>query len=156
MQLTGRVEEKRRWSDGLHQAVEAKEGVKIQVYLWCFSSWGLYVTVVVKLSFSYLIKIVILFGLLRLIQLWWHKLHTSHYLSYTRSFQGWQGPQKLKYGHSYDLMKSAFLTLPPILYVKLDLPPVFIIVRFCPLLAGNFKELHKNEGSSQKDYIKKN
>lgn len=31
LQLTGRVEEKRRWSDGIHQAVEAKEGVKIQV-----------------------------------------------------------------------------------------------------------------------------
>ncbi|KAM7511113.1 hypothetical protein LguiB_009988 [Lonicera macranthoides] len=29
-ELTGRVEEKRRWSDGLHQAVEAKEGVRIQ------------------------------------------------------------------------------------------------------------------------------
>ncbi|KAL5714459.1 Protein translocase subunit SA2 [Ranunculus cassubicifolius] len=28
--LTGRVEEKRRWSDGIHQAVEAKEGLKIQ------------------------------------------------------------------------------------------------------------------------------
>lgn len=32
MQLTGRVEEKRRWSDGIHQAVEAKEGLKIQVH----------------------------------------------------------------------------------------------------------------------------
>lgn len=31
MQLTGRVEEKRRWSEGIHQAVEAKEGLKIQV-----------------------------------------------------------------------------------------------------------------------------
>jgi preprotein translocase subunit SecA len=30
-QLTGRVEPKRRWSDGIHQAVEAKEGLKIQV-----------------------------------------------------------------------------------------------------------------------------
>uniref|UniRef100_A0A2N9IRA9 chloroplast protein-transporting ATPase n=1 Tax=Fagus sylvatica TaxID=28930 RepID=A0A2N9IRA9_FAGSY len=30
MQLTGRVEEKRRWSEGIHQAVEAKEGLKIQ------------------------------------------------------------------------------------------------------------------------------
>ncbi|XP_031391634.1 protein translocase subunit SECA2, chloroplastic [Punica granatum] len=29
-ELTGRVEEKRRWSDGIHQAVEAKEGLKIQ------------------------------------------------------------------------------------------------------------------------------
>lgn len=29
-ELTGRVEEKRRWSEGIHQAVEAKEGVKIQ------------------------------------------------------------------------------------------------------------------------------
>ncbi|KAK2968194.1 hypothetical protein RJ640_018287, partial [Escallonia rubra] len=28
--LTGRVEEKRRWSEGIHQAVEAKEGLKIQ------------------------------------------------------------------------------------------------------------------------------
>eukprot|EP01018_Ginkgo_biloba_P024872 Gb_25957 [translate_table: standard] len=28
-ELTGRVEEKRRWSDGIHQAVEAKEGVQI-------------------------------------------------------------------------------------------------------------------------------
>ncbi|KAL5712516.1 Protein translocase subunit SA2 [Ranunculus cassubicifolius] len=28
--LTGRVEEKRRWSDDIHQAVEAKEGLKIQ------------------------------------------------------------------------------------------------------------------------------
>jgi len=33
-QLTGRVEEKRRWSEGIHQAVEAKEGLKIQVYMW--------------------------------------------------------------------------------------------------------------------------
>jgi preprotein translocase subunit SecA len=30
-ELTGRVEPKRRWSDGIHQAVEAKEGLKIQV-----------------------------------------------------------------------------------------------------------------------------
>ena len=30
-QLTGRVEEKRRWSEGVHQAVEAKEGLEIQV-----------------------------------------------------------------------------------------------------------------------------
>lgn len=29
-ELTGRVEEKRRWSDGIHQAVEAKEGVRIR------------------------------------------------------------------------------------------------------------------------------
>ncbi|KAI4337855.1 hypothetical protein L6164_016224 [Bauhinia variegata] len=29
-ELTGRAEEKRRWSDGIHQAVEAKEGLKIQ------------------------------------------------------------------------------------------------------------------------------
>lgn len=29
-ELTGRVEEKRRWSDGIHQAVEAKEGLEIQ------------------------------------------------------------------------------------------------------------------------------
>ncbi|CAI9112735.1 OLC1v1013222C1 [Oldenlandia corymbosa var. corymbosa] len=29
-ELTGRVEEKRRWSDGIHQAVEAKEGLQIQ------------------------------------------------------------------------------------------------------------------------------
>ncbi|KAF3954815.1 hypothetical protein CMV_019893 [Castanea mollissima] len=28
--LTGRVEEKRRWSEGIHQAIEAKEGLKIQ------------------------------------------------------------------------------------------------------------------------------
>ncbi|KAF7140532.1 hypothetical protein RHSIM_Rhsim06G0091300 [Rhododendron simsii] len=28
--LTGRVEEKRRWSGGIHQAVEAKEGLKIE------------------------------------------------------------------------------------------------------------------------------
>lgn len=34
LQLTGRVEEKRRWSEGIHQAVEAKEGLKIQVYHW--------------------------------------------------------------------------------------------------------------------------
>lgn len=34
LQLTGRVEEKRRWSDGIHQAVEAKEGLKIQVNLF--------------------------------------------------------------------------------------------------------------------------
>ena len=33
LQLTGRVEEKRRWSDGIHQAVEAKEGLRIQVCL---------------------------------------------------------------------------------------------------------------------------
>lgn len=32
-QLTGRVEEKRRWSEGIHQAVEAKEGLKIQVLI---------------------------------------------------------------------------------------------------------------------------
>ena len=32
-QLTGRVEPKRRWSDGIHQAVEAKEGLKIQVVI---------------------------------------------------------------------------------------------------------------------------
>ncbi|KAB1220996.1 Protein translocase subunit SECA2, chloroplastic [Morella rubra] len=30
VQLTGRIEEKRRWSEGIHQAVEAKEGLKIQ------------------------------------------------------------------------------------------------------------------------------
>lgn len=29
-ELTGRVEEKRRWSEGIHQAVEAKEGLSIQ------------------------------------------------------------------------------------------------------------------------------
>ncbi|KAH6785796.1 hypothetical protein C2S51_038251 [Perilla frutescens var. frutescens] len=29
-ELTGRVEEKTRWSDGIHQAVEAKEGLKIK------------------------------------------------------------------------------------------------------------------------------
>ncbi|GMH31238.1 hypothetical protein Nepgr_033081 [Nepenthes gracilis] len=29
-ELTGRVEEKRRWSEGIHQAVEAKEGLKVQ------------------------------------------------------------------------------------------------------------------------------
>ncbi|GKB88227.1 protein translocase subunit SecA2, chloroplastic isoform X1 [Tanacetum coccineum] len=29
-ELTGRVEEKRRWSEGIHQAVEAKEGLPIQ------------------------------------------------------------------------------------------------------------------------------
>lgn len=29
-ELTGRVEEKRRWSEGIHQAVEAKEGLDIQ------------------------------------------------------------------------------------------------------------------------------
>ncbi|WCJ44420.1 Protein translocase subunit SecA [Euphorbia peplus] len=29
-ELTGRVEEKRRWSEGIHQAVEAKEGLEIQ------------------------------------------------------------------------------------------------------------------------------
>ncbi|KAL0432231.1 UNVERIFIED_CONTAM: protein translocase subunit SECA2, chloroplastic [Sesamum latifolium] len=29
-ELTGRVVEKRRWSEGIHQAVEAKEGLKIQ------------------------------------------------------------------------------------------------------------------------------
>ncbi|OVA05612.1 Protein translocase subunit SecA [Macleaya cordata] len=29
-ELTGRVEEKRRWSEGIHQSVEAKEGLKIQ------------------------------------------------------------------------------------------------------------------------------
>lgn len=33
LQLTGRVEPKRRWSDGIHQAVEAKEGLKIQVII---------------------------------------------------------------------------------------------------------------------------
>ncbi|KAG5544221.1 hypothetical protein RHGRI_016840 [Rhododendron griersonianum] len=30
LMLTGRVEEKRRWSGGIHQAVEAKEGLKIE------------------------------------------------------------------------------------------------------------------------------
>jgi hypothetical protein len=34
LQLTGRVEPKRRWSDGIHQAVEAKEGLKIQVIIY--------------------------------------------------------------------------------------------------------------------------
>lgn len=29
-EFTGRLMEGRRWSDGLHQAIEAKEGVKIQ------------------------------------------------------------------------------------------------------------------------------
>ena len=29
-EFTGRVLDGRRWSDGLHQAVEAKEGVKIE------------------------------------------------------------------------------------------------------------------------------
>jgi preprotein translocase subunit SecA len=29
-EFTGRTMEGRRWSDGLHQAIEAKEGVKIQ------------------------------------------------------------------------------------------------------------------------------
>ena len=29
-EFTGRLMEGRRWSDGMHQAVEAKEGVKIQ------------------------------------------------------------------------------------------------------------------------------
>nr|GLL47896.1 protein translocase subunit SECA2, chloroplastic [Ipomoea trifida] len=29
-ELTGRVEDKRRWSDGIHQAVEAKEGLEIK------------------------------------------------------------------------------------------------------------------------------
>ncbi len=29
-EFTGRLMEGRRWSDGLHQAVEAKEGVEIQ------------------------------------------------------------------------------------------------------------------------------
>ncbi|KAG7943218.1 hypothetical protein I3843_15G027500 [Carya illinoinensis] len=29
-ELTGRIEEKKRWSEGIHQAVEAKEGLKIQ------------------------------------------------------------------------------------------------------------------------------
>uniref|UniRef100_A0A161ZQ99 chloroplast protein-transporting ATPase n=1 Tax=Daucus carota subsp. sativus TaxID=79200 RepID=A0A161ZQ99_DAUCS len=29
-ELTGRVEEKRRWSEGIHQAVEAKEGLRVQ------------------------------------------------------------------------------------------------------------------------------
>ncbi|KAI8025643.1 Serine carboxypeptidase-like 46 [Camellia lanceoleosa] len=31
IKLTGRVEEKRRWSEGIHHAVEAKEGVKIEL-----------------------------------------------------------------------------------------------------------------------------
>ena len=29
-EFTGRIMEGRRWSDGLHQVIEAKEGVKIQ------------------------------------------------------------------------------------------------------------------------------
>jgi hypothetical protein len=31
VQFTGRVVENRRWSEGIHQAVEAKEGLQIQV-----------------------------------------------------------------------------------------------------------------------------
>jgi preprotein translocase subunit SecA len=38
-QLTGRVEEKRRWSEGIHQAVEAKECLKIQVYMEVLKSF---------------------------------------------------------------------------------------------------------------------
>jgi preprotein translocase subunit SecA len=30
-EFTGRVVENRRWSEGIHQAVEAKEGLQIQV-----------------------------------------------------------------------------------------------------------------------------
>lgn len=41
-QLTGRVEEKRRWSEGIHQAVEAKEGLKIQVSHYSFGVYILY------------------------------------------------------------------------------------------------------------------
>ena len=41
-QLTGRVEEKRRWSEGIHQAVEAKEGLKIQVSHNSFRVYILY------------------------------------------------------------------------------------------------------------------
>lgn len=40
LQLTGRVEETRRWSDGIHQAVEAKEGLKIQVCIFFFFLFG--------------------------------------------------------------------------------------------------------------------
>ena len=54
-----------------------------------------------------------------------------------------------------------FFDLPPILYARLDLPPIFIIVRLCPMHAGNLKELHKQKeekgvgGVKSKDCIKK-
>ena len=35
---TGRIMEGRRWSDGLHQAVEAKEGVKIEAATQTFAT----------------------------------------------------------------------------------------------------------------------
>ncbi|CAA6660403.1 unnamed protein product [Spirodela intermedia] len=41
-ELTGRVEEKRRWSEGIHQAVEAKEGLKIQAQITYQSLFKLY------------------------------------------------------------------------------------------------------------------
>lgn len=35
---TGRIMDGRRWSDGLHQAVEAKEGVKVEAYAdFCYN-----------------------------------------------------------------------------------------------------------------------
>lgn len=40
LQFTGRVVENRRWSDGIHQAVEAKEGLRIQVPIITFAFRG--------------------------------------------------------------------------------------------------------------------
>lgn len=97
MQLTGRVEEKRRWSEGIHQAVEAKEGLKIQVS-WCLTLGY----EVCSAHFYDCVELiwfkVSIFTLVRLIQLLWHKSHINHSLSFTQSCQGWLGLQKRRYG----------------------------------------------------------
>lgn len=95
LQLTGRVEEKRRWSDGIHQAVEAKEGLKIQVNLFF---WLLICEMFYQVSFGILgnfNKLQILW-ITRLIQWLWHKSHISHYLSCIPSSRGWLGQQRLR------------------------------------------------------------
>lgn len=92
LQLTGRVEEKRRWSDSLHQAVEAKEGLKIQVCLYDVEAiFYIYVCLSVWLYPNCC-------EFIRLILLLWLKLHINRCLSSSQSFQGWRELRKLKYG----------------------------------------------------------
>ena len=43
-----------------------------------------------------------------------------------------------------------FFILPPISYVKLDLPPVFIIIKTFPCMQGKLKELYNNGELSQR------
>ena len=50
---------------------------------------------------------------------------------------------------------TGFFDLPPILNVRLDLPPIFKIIRLCPLHEGNLKELRKSRGLSRKITLKK-